>query len=146
MASLTGSCSPSSTRQESHTLSPSACGPAMRRTHCLSDVRLKWKNGPTVCDGVGISSMSFLKWRSLGPAQHDVKFVGGSPLRLCGVQIEAGNHALPRLFVRHRLKNGIKGKQWIARKIHLRDQTRNERSAEHGKMDMGWTPGVEMVR
>src|ERR1700751_4753476 len=87
-ASSTGIPSPSSTRQVSDTRSPFAAGPAICLTERSSVVRQKLKNGPTVCDGVGISSISCLEGGRLRSPEHDVEPVSRRPLRLGRLQIE----------------------------------------------------------
>src|SRR6266571_957632 len=125
IASLSGVPSPSNTRQVSQTRSPCICGPAMRLMQCSSVVGSKWKNGPTVCDGVGTRSISALKRCGFGTAQHDVELIACGPLRLRGFQIELRNHALPGSFVRHRLVDRVVGEHRVAREIHLRHQARD---------------------
>src|SRR5580765_4957339 len=94
-----------------------------------------WEPCPYLC----------LEWRGLRAAQHNIKPVASSPLGPGCFHIELGNHALPGLFVRHRLKNRIEGKQGITGKVHLRDQTRNESLSKDRKVYMGGPPGIVVV-
>src|SRR5579859_2538435 len=125
MASGTGTPSPSKTRQIRRMCSPLASGVASIPSNI--SVRPKWKNGPTVCDGLGIRSMLSLKGGGLSPPQDNVELIAKRPLRLRRFQVEPGNQPLPAFLVGDGLKDWIKGEERIAGKIHLGDQPCRER-------------------
>src|SRR5262245_5430731 len=116
------------------------------------------KNGPTVCEGVISDITVFLRARSrptspalvlvrilrcgFAPAQHDIKAEAERPIGDCIFQIERRNHALPCVLIRYRIEYRVERKQGITREIHLSDKPRQERVAEHRKMDVVRPPCI----
>src|SRR5215469_8480388 len=145
MASSTGTASPSSTRNVTHTRFPRASGPATQLRRCSSVVSSIAKNGPTVCEDVGTRSVSGFKWSRLRTAQHDIELETLCPLRLCGLQIEFRDQPLSGSFIRYGLEDGVVGKQWIARKVHLCNQARDKRGPKDRKVNVCRPPRVVMI-
>src|SRR6266536_2136014 len=77
--------------------------------------------------------------------QNDVEAVAERPLRPCQLEVEAGHEPVAGLLVAHGPEDRIELEQRIARKIHLRDQSARERTAEDGEVDVRRPPRVGMV-
>src|SRR6516165_6862209 len=103
------------------------------------------KKGPTVCDGVVPAAILFLHRRCGPAAQDDIKSKAESSFRRCGVPIERGDQALAGGFLRNTVIDRIEFQERVAGKIHLCDESRGERRAEYGKVNVLRTPRIVMV-
>src|SRR5262245_15423645 len=84
-------------------------------------------------------------WRGFASAQHDVKAEAKRPIGDGVLQIETRDHALARLFVGHRIEDGIEWKQAVAREVHLRHQARKEGVAKHREVNVVRAPRIVMI-
>src|SRR5471030_297854 len=141
-----GRPSPSSTRNERRMRAP--CAPSRVRTPRDGFVvSPKLKNGPTVCDALGITCSPYesLERSGLAAAQHDVEPVTQGPFRLRHRQIEGRYQPRACLLVGNGLQNGVERQQRIVREIHLRHQARDERRPKQRKMNMRRPPRVVVI-
>src|SRR2546423_4634024 len=100
-----------------------------------------------VCDGVTgpVISASFLGPGGRRTVQHDVPAIAQRPLRDGQLVVIRGDQPSPRSTVGHRLQDRVVSEQWIAGKVHLRDQPLDERGTEQREVDMRGTPSVHVV-
>src|SRR5689334_22890803 len=84
------------------------------------------KNGPTVCDGVGISLPAMatasrrVERRRMPAAQHHVPAIAERPFRLTELGVVLRDEPLARLRIGGALEDRVIRQERIARKIHLR--------------------------
>src|SRR5471030_3245075 len=105
-----GRPSPSSTRNERRMRAP--CTPS--RVRIPRDgfaVSPKLKNGPTVCDALGITCSPYrlLERSGLAAAKNDVEPVTQGPFLLRHGEIESRYQPRPRLLVGNGLQNRVEG-------------------------------------
>src|SRR5579864_2438406 len=89
--------------------------------------------------------MSGFKRCGLPSAQDDVELKAQRPLCLRYSQVEVGDQALSGARIWNGLKDGIKGKERVTRKVHLCDQARSKGISKKRKMNVGRTPCILMV-
>src|SRR5262249_39596730 len=150
IASGTGNPSPSMTRPSIVMRSPA--GPALVRSPQSGRARPRWKNGPTVCDGVGISFSAIadsgsgrIDWRRCAAAQNQIETIAQRPLRLAQVRVVSGDQPLTRRGIGSALKDRVERQERIAGKIHLGDNARHKAGAENAEVKMCRTPCVRRV-
>src|SRR5437016_2855280 len=86
-----------------------------------------------------------LKGDGLSSPQHNVELVPQRPFRLRALEVEAGDQAFASFLIGDRLKDRIKGKKRIARKIHLGNQPGRERRPQQRKMYVAGPPRIGVV-
>ena len=72
----------------------------------------------------------YLDGRSQTAAENDVKVISQSMTGHRGVPVEERDQARARVFIGNAVKNRIERQQRISRKIHLRDQAREQSGTE----------------
>src|SRR5690349_3946757 len=80
-----------------------------------------WKNGPTVCDGVGISFAAIsagLDRCRRAAAQHDVPVIAERPFGLAQIRIVIADQALARVLVGGALVDRIVGEERVTGEVH----------------------------
>src|SRR5207302_1795617 len=82
---------------------------------------------PTVWLALAYRLMSALHRRGIAAAQHDVEAVGERPLRNGVGPVEHRDQANARFLLGDRVVHRVVLEQRVSRKIHLRDQPREER-------------------
>src|SRR5689334_1565681 len=99
-----GAPSPSRTWPSISIRSPLAAPPWVRSAVSARS-RPTAKNGPTVCDGVGMSFTSRLHRRRAAAAQHEIEAIAERELRLTEIRVIARNETLARTLIGHAVKN-----------------------------------------
>src|SRR5262245_20330679 len=123
-ASGTGAPSPSTTRPSMTMRSP--CAPAAVRSLHSGRSSPSEKNGPTVCDGVGINLSAMARAsgrferRRAPAAEHHVPAVAERPFRLAEPGVVLRDQSLARLGIGGALEDRVVGEERVAREIHLR--------------------------
>ena len=105
-----------------------------------------WKNGPTVCDGVG--GARHLSPPSAWPRARARRCRSCRPSAHSGTVSSRSNrrdHQLAVLGVAHRVEDRVLEEQRVAREVHLRDEPRGEGRPEQREVDVGGAPGVRVV-
>src|SRR2546427_755774 len=83
--------------------------------------------------------------RGLAAAENDVKAIAERMAWYGGFPIEKRDQAVSRVLVRDAVENGVEWQQRISRKIHLRDQARQQPRAEERKVNVRGAPGILMI-
>src|SRR5215472_4563153 len=112
MASGMGTPSPSRTCPSISMRSPLAAPPWVRSAVSARSSPTA-KNGPTVCDGVGMSFTSRLHGRRGAAAQHEVEAIAQSELCFAQVGIVGRDHPLARILIGDAVEDGIERQQRI---------------------------------
>src|SRR2546427_10044945 len=86
-----------------------------------------------------------LHGRGLAAAENDVEAIAERMARDGGFPIEKRDQAVSRVLVRDAVENGVEWQQRISRKIHLRDQARQQPRAEERKGNGCGAPGILMI-
>src|SRR5260370_10874506 len=81
----------------------------------------------------------------LAAAQNKLKMISEGVAGNSGVPVKMGYQAIARVLVGDAVKNGVKGQQRIPRKIHLRDQAREQSRAKKRKVNVRRAPGIGMI-
>ena len=109
-------------------------------------VRAKLKNGPTVCEAVGIKLISP---SSNGVARRPLSTMSKRyPSAHSGSvsdKSKSRDEPLLRVFVRNRLEDRIERNQRIVREVHLRNQPRHECGSKQREVNVRRPPRVGMV-
>src|ERR1700692_1592682 len=147
-ASGTGAPSPSMTRPSIAIFSPAGLSDA-RSLHSGRAIP-RWKKGPTVCEGVGISlSAIFVSDRiGRGPgaaAQHQVEAVAERPFGFAQHGVVLRDQPLARTLIRGALEDRVVAEQRVAREVHLGHQPRHKAGSEDAEMDMRRAPRIGAV-
>src|SRR5580700_1076256 len=87
----------------------------------------------------------YLDGRSQTAAENDVKVISQSMTGHRGVPVKKRDQAIARVLVGNAVENRIEPQQRIARKIHLRDETREQPGTKERKVNVRWAPGVRMI-
>src|SRR6476659_645153 len=120
-ASGTGAPAPSNTAPVSVSASGSSAATGVAHP---GSARARWRNGPTVCDGVsapGASGRSaiagLLERRRGGATQDDVEAEAQCPLRLGDVVVVAGDEAPAGGRVGHGVEDRVLEEQRVVREV-----------------------------
>src|SRR6185503_9549341 len=67
------------------------------------------------------------------------------PVRNSEVDVERRHHAVANTGITNRVENRVERLQWIAGKVHLRDEPREKAGADDREVNVRRTPGVVMI-
>src|ERR1700676_573087 len=87
----------------------------------------------------------YLDGRSQTAAENDVKVISQRLTGHRGVPVKKRDQAIARVLVGNAVENGIERQQRISRKIHLRDQAREQPGTEEREVNVRRAPGVRMI-
>src|ERR671932_545678 len=86
-----------------------------------------------------------LEGRGVAAVDDDVEHEAERPLGPRQREIELRDEALACVFIGNGMEDRIVREQWIARKVHLRHETREKVRAEYREMDVRGTPRVVVI-
>jgi len=89
--------------------------------------------------------MNRLHWRRFWATQNNVESIAEREFRFGCLPIERRNQTHARTFIGNTVEDGITREQRIARKIHLRHESRQYSGAKKRKMNVRGAPSVLVI-